>query len=447
MNAPVRWFYLTAFIFGTGLSNHWETHIIFSFLLFFFFFATKRGRETFFLLPAKLLLFAFSLFILGSSPLLYLPLRAHLHPVINLGAPDTVSHFMAAFFRRYTADREIGLFNIFLHVLDGSSTWKQFFNLFRSILDLQGRQISIHIFNEMKLPASFLACLGLFYWWRSGERKLLWVIMLSFAGLLLALCSALWFQSSLIARWHVDNFLIPTNWLIALLSSIGSYSLLRRANRPSSPRSQFLRLLVFLVIWLTPLQLIFSKFKEMDQEKQLMRYDYGENLLKSTPRGSILFAEGDEDYFPLYYFQNVERKREDVVMIPSFTLFETWGVEQVERLHPELGLTASSVSFPDHFARIIFAASQIIKENRDQRPCCFTYFDGGFHRFYAARHPSLFFRTSGTILELASSPAQKTSVLDLNQLRTRYFRECESNPHASMGGIFQVYKTLGVDPR
>jgi hypothetical protein len=238
--------------------------------------------------------------------------------------------------------------------------------------------------------------------------------------------------------------------MVAFLAAIGLFSLWdssqAASRRPEPPASRSVKILFVLVVLAVPFRLLTSNFPKNDQEKQLARYDYGENLLKSAPRNSVLFAEADEDYFPLYYFQNVERKRSDIVMIPSFTLFETWGVEQVERKHPELGLTASALDFPDHFARVIYSFSQIVRNNRDKRACAFSLFDGAFHRFYVARHPALLARTSGVLLELDSPLAAKTPALDLSQLRLRYLRELKTNTHDSMWGIVGVYQKLGVGP-
>jgi len=104
------------------------------------------------------------------------------------------------------------------------------------------------------------------------------------------------------------------------------------------------------------------------------------------------------------------------------------------------------VDFPDHFARVIYSFSQIVKNNRDKRPCAFSLFDGAFHRFYVARHPSLVARISGAVLELETPPAVKTPALDKSRLRLRYLRECKANTHDSMWGILGAYQKMGVGP-
>src|SRR5258708_7606311 len=256
---------------------------------------------------------------------------------------------MADLSRSYVASRELGLGKVFLHVLDGSSTMGQFLDLLRLILKAQGRPISSHLLEGLGLLPLFLAALGVLVWLRLKERKMLLFLLLSYACLLAALLTALRIPDDPRFIWVLDNFLMPGDWIVVLLAAVGMSFLLSRL-RLSRPAFS---ILAFLVLGALPFLSLFSRFENLNAARQTLPYDYGVNLLKSLPRDSIFFAEGDEDYFSLYYLQNVGHQRPDVRMIPTFTLFETWGVAQVERLHPELGLTASTQNFPDHFTRVI----------------------------------------------------------------------------------------------
>ncbi len=448
---PIRWGCLAAFVFGVGLAHYWQTQVLFipAFLIFFLLptvsFPKKPLAE-----KTKACLVLASLGLLGLLPLLFLPLRAHLHPALNLGAPDSLSNFMAALLRKYVAFREPGLTGAFWHVLGGSLSWHQFKGLWNLIVNLQGYEIPVHFREDMKGIGMAFAALGVLAWWRAGERRLLLFLLLPFACLLGALYSHLWMVNNPHLRWYMDNYLLPANWMMALMAGIGLYTtwkwlgkLLNRGNRfhPSFADS-------LLLVWVLVISFYFisANFDKNGFQERLVRYDYGENLLKSSPRGSVLFAEADEDYFPLYYFQNVEKKRPDVRVIPSFALFETWGVRQVELKHPELGLTASSMAFPDHFARILYSLSQIVRNNRNTRPICFSHFDGAFHRFYAARHLPLLVQPSGILLRLSTASSPPAPALDTGQLRLRHLKESKANIHESLWGIFEVYKKLGIEP-
>jgi hypothetical protein len=52
--------------------------------------------------------------------------------------------------------------------------------------------------------------------------------------------------------------------------------------------------------------------------------DWGWNLLQSLPPYSILFTSGDNDTFPLWYLQEVERVRRDVTVVVDAYLYTDW---------------------------------------------------------------------------------------------------------------------------
>jgi hypothetical protein len=59
-------------------------------------------------------------------------------------------------------------------------------------------------------------------------------------------------------------------------------------------------------------------------------------LLDSLPPNAILVAESDHWVAPLWYVQEVERQRPDVVVIASGLLSSSWYFERMYRLHPSL---------------------------------------------------------------------------------------------------------------
>ncbi len=427
------WIPLGFFLAGIGFANDWPTQFIFLPALLLFLFV--RGGSRLPALSAKLWASCAAFGLLGISPLLYLPLRAHLHPVLNLGAPDN-----CGLLRKYVDFREPSLWGAFVGILKGTSTWGRFGELARLIFDLQSSQIPVHLAEDMPAGALVLGLLGIFAWRNSGARRTLMVALVSLACLFLAFCVALLMPADPHMRWYVHNYLLPSNWIVALLAALGLGAL----NRVLQGRmgSAFFTLLLITL----PAQQFFSNFQRNDQSLQMLRYDYGANLLKSAPEGAVLFAEGDEDYFPLYFFQEIERKRPDVVLVPSFTLFEDWGVEQVERLHPSLGLDIPAGNFPGPIDRLEAAATEIVRKNLARSPVAFTCVDGAFHRYVLAQNPSLEFRRSGLLLEFDTPLAAKGPWLGTDQLRLRHLQDSPTNSHDSLRGILQIYGLLGAKP-
>lgn len=429
---------LVFFLLGLGFANHWETQAVLvpGLLLFIFWNPGQGFQAPAFLSTVKILVFI----LLGASPLLYLPLRAHLRPFLNLGAPDTWGNFVADLSRHYVADREVGLLGTLGHLLTGASTWGQFSDLLRTILRMQGLPLLHHLLDDMGLLALMLAVLGFVFWFRTQERKILSFTALFLACLVGALLSTLILTGDSGQSWILDNFLLPSNWVIASGCAVGMFFLLSRMKLSSSRIAP----LSFLALGLVPFALAYGGFETISQERQTLAYDYGENLLKSLPRNSVFFAEGDEDYFSLYYLQAVLGQRMDVRMIPAFTLFETWGVAQTEKNYPELGLTADPLSFPDHFTRIERASTEIVDKNLGRRPVAFSYFNGAFHRYYLSRDPSRMFRKSGIVLEMDSPLLKKSAYLPLTGLRLRHTKGGPSNSQSALYGIMWVYLDAGA---
>jgi hypothetical protein len=91
--------------------------------------------------------------------------------------------------------------------------------------------------------------------------------------------------------------------------------------------------------------------------------------------------------------------------------------------------------FPDHFARIIYASSEMVVKGRDKRPIAFSRFDGAFHRYYLARYPSVRARPSGVAGSLERPLMRSALGPSAAQLRTRDLGDMEP----SLSGIRQVY--------
>jgi hypothetical protein len=426
-----RWLFLGLFLFGVGFGNHWETLVIF-FPLFAAFLLVK-GR---FAPPStRSVAMGVSFLILGASCLLFLPLRAHQHPFLDLGAPDSWGLFIADFFRRYTAGRETGVLKSFFDYLLGKAPWSQWTDLIHIIASIQGRQIPAHLWDQMGPAALGLALLGAFHWWRNGDKGLFLRVFLPGFFLLAALCSAAWIPPGPQALWYVDNFLMPLNWMTALLAAVGAWFLLDRF-----PKNKVLPIL-FLVL---PLSLWSAGKEDLDLEQQTARYDYGVNLLRSLPSNALFFSEADEDYFPLFYLQGVAHLRPDVRALPTFTLFETWGWDHVTLFYPELGLGSRNDVLDDPYHRIEAALGKLMAQDRS--PVGFSRFDGAFHRYYLKGLPAPRTVPSGIVLLFDGPATHGKEVLAPGGLRMRHFNGVPSDRHPSLTGIWSVYRTVGVVP-
>jgi hypothetical protein len=414
-----------AILFFTGLSlaGHWETAAIFVPAGFLYFVLGRRTEKLQWIRGG-------ACFLLGVSPLLYLPFRAKFDPALNIGAPDRLSYFWADLSRSYYSSQEINYAGAVWEAVRGKLSWDQISPFTQKMV----QQVGFFLGNcQENFGILFLglALIGIWRWWARGERKILWFLLGSLFFLLSALASFM----SMPNEWIGNKFLLSLHWMIFLWMPIGAAWTLNSL-RPRYPSAMGTT-----VILLSGVLLLNAAvhFKQYDQSRELLVHDYGEDLLKALPKGALFFAEEDQDFFPIYYFQQVEHLRPDVVMIPTFTLFEPWGVTKVEREHPELGLTASQMSLPDHFARIIYATSELAVKNRDHRTVAFSGFKGAFHLYYLDRQKGQALRLTGLVWYLERPSLRPALSFSPAQLRVRGFEEGFTPLDGALGGLRQVY--------
>ncbi|MCA9734203.1 DUF2723 domain-containing protein [candidate division KSB1 bacterium] len=128
----------------------------------------------------------------------------------------------------------------------------------------------------------------------------------------------------------------------ALWIGIGVSSLLESVRdllqMDASKRKNILGLISLILLFAIPVNMFAFNYFEHSRSGNYVAWDYSKNILESCDKDAIVFTNGDNDTFPLWYLQTVEGIRRDIRVVNLSLLNTGWYIKQLRDEDPKVAV-------------------------------------------------------------------------------------------------------------
>jgi hypothetical protein len=132
--------------------------------------------------------------------------------------------------------------------------------------------------------------------------------------------------------FYVGAFFVYAIWIAYGVR--GLIDLIQTKVTKESSKNMAIGAVLLLAILLIPGRMMQANYFTHDRSKNWVPWDYSYNLLQSCAPHSVLFTNGDNDTFPLWYLQDVEGVRRDVKIVNLSLLNTQWYIKELKNEDP-----------------------------------------------------------------------------------------------------------------
>lgn len=195
--------------------------------------------------------------------------------------------------------------------------------------------------NQDKLPSSItdnpanntyfflpllLGLLGMVYQYKKDKKDFLVLLLLFFFTGIAIIIN----QNQSVQPRERDYAYVGSFYTFAIWMALGVYALYDILSKKMS-RVASAGLATTICLLGAPVLMASQNWDDHDRSKRYTARDFARNYLNSCAPNAILFTNGDNDTFPLWYVQDVERYRTDVRVVNLSLLNTDWYIEQMRR--------------------------------------------------------------------------------------------------------------------
>lgn len=222
---------------------------------------------------------------------------------------------------------------------------------FNSIGNVIGKVFSIHFAGDVRdslfgIPF-LIGLIGIYFHFKKDwKMAVIFMVLFIFMGYLTA-----FYQNQQQPQprerdyFYVGAFFVFGIWIA--IGMRGLISLIENKLKKSSLKTPVVYGAIALGIIFIPLNMLRTNYYTHDRSNNWVPWDYSYNILQSCAANAILFTNGDNDTFPLWYLQDVEGVRRDVKIVNLSLVNTPWYTRQLKNNDP-YGTGKINIRFSDN---------------------------------------------------------------------------------------------------
>lgn len=366
-----------AFVAGLGFSHHHSIVFLMPGVALYVMLWMRKNSVKISIKSLGILLFWFSL---GLTPYLYVAIRAHAMPYMNAGTVTTLSRFIDHFSRRAYGTTSL------------TPEYTPFNNMaIDSAIPFFGGSLA----DSFSWVGVGMGVLGFgFLLWRSP--RIFAVVGLSW--LLAGPFFVAWAgmpATSVVLKTILERFFIGSFFLFAVGVGVGLARVNEKISRAfaGSAWPGWIKFSLLGAVFLLPAGLLAKNWARLDFSSFTLCETYGRDLLASLPKNALVFVNGDNSLFTLWYMQAVKKERPDLKILNADQSDPY--ADHLRAHFPELGLEP----------RVTPTLKEILETNEGRFPLCVIGIPGTEFESLGLMGNPFVLRPSGLAFEVTRSTA------------------------------------------